>query len=81
MDRKDAASVLKTFDACMAAFIPWMLSKMYRTSLFGPIALIQKVLAVMRAKKSGAIINVSFIAAYEASVANGFYASSKAASS
>lgn len=54
---------------------------MYSTSLFGPIALIQKVLAVMRAKKSGAIIEVSFIAAYEASVASGFYASSKAASS
>jgi len=26
MDLKDAASMLKTFDACMAAFIPWMLS-------------------------------------------------------
>ena len=54
---------------------------MYSTSLFGPIALIQKVLAVMRAKKSGAIINVSFIAGCEASVASGFYASSKVASS
>lgn len=38
MDLKDAASVLKTFDACMAAFIPWMLSELYSTSLFGPIA-------------------------------------------
>ena len=54
---------------------------MYSTSLFGPIALIQKVLAVMRAKKSGAIIGVSFIAGCEASVASGFYASSKVASS
>lgn len=54
---------------------------MYITSFFGPIALIQKVLAAMRTKKSGAIINVSFIAGCEASVASGFYASSKAASS
>ena len=62
-----------------AAFIPWMLSKKYITSLFGPIALIQKALAAMRTKKSGAIINVSFIAGCKASVASGFYASSKAA--
>ena len=81
MDLKDAASVLKTFDACMAAFIPWMLSELYSTNLFGLIALIQKVLAVMCTKKSGAIIGVSFIAGCEASVASGFYASSKAASS
>ena len=54
---------------------------MYSTTLFGPIALIQKALAAMRTKKSGAIINVSFIAGCKASVASGFYASSKAVSS
>ncbi len=53
--------------------------RMYNTNLFGPITLIQKVLPLMRAQKSGAIINVSSIAAARTGAASGFYASSKAA--
>lgn len=52
---------------------------MYDTNLFGPIALIQKVLPIMREQKKGAIINVSSIAAVRTGAASGFYASSKAA--
>ena len=52
---------------------------MYQTNLFGPICLIQEVLPMMRKKKSGAIINISSIAAVRTGAASGFYASSKAA--
>ena len=52
---------------------------MYETNLFGPIRLIQKVLPIMREKKSGAIVNVSSIGAVRTGAASGFYASSKAA--
>lgn len=52
---------------------------MYETNFFGPVSLIQKVLPIMRAKKSGAIINVSSIGAVRTGAASGFYASSKAA--
>ncbi len=45
---------------------------MYETNLFGPIALIKAVLPEMRARKSGAIVNVSSIGA-----ASGYYASTK----
>ena len=41
----------------------------------------EDITATAEVKQSGAIINVSFIAACEASVASGFYASSKVASS
>lgn len=52
---------------------------MYETNLFGPIALIQKVLPYMRKQGSGTIVNVSSIAAARTGAASGFYASSKAA--
>lgn len=55
------------------------LNLMYQTNLFGPICLIQEVLPMMRKKKSGAIINISSIAAVRTGAASGFYASSKAA--
>ena len=55
------------------------LNLMYQTNLFGPICLIQEVLLRMRKKKSGAIINISSIAAVRTGAASGFYASSKAA--
>lgn len=55
------------------------LNLMYQTNLFGPICLIQEVLPIMRKKKSGAIINISSIAAVRTGAASGFYASSKAA--
>lgn len=53
--------------------------KMYDTNLFGPIRLIQEILPIMRKNKSGAIINISSIAAVRTGAASGFYASSKAA--
>lgn len=52
---------------------------MYNTNLFGPLHLIQEVLPIMRDHKSGAIINISSIAAVRTGAASGFYASSKAA--
>lgn len=51
---------------------------LFNTNFFGPIALINKVLPHMRANKSGAIINVSSIAAVRSAVGSGYYASSKA---
>ena len=52
---------------------------MYETNLFGPIALIKAVLPEMRARKSGAIVNVSSIGAVRTGAASGYYASTKAA--
>ncbi len=52
---------------------------MYETNFFGPVALIQAVLPDMRAKRSGAIINVSSIGAVRTGAASGYYASTKAA--
>lgn len=51
---------------------------LFNTNFFGPIALINKVLPHIRANKSGAIINVSSIAAVRSAVGSGYYASSKA---
>lgn len=52
---------------------------LFETNFFGPIALIKEVLPQMREKKSGAIINVSSIAAVRSGVGSGYYAASKAA--
>lgn len=54
-------------------------AEMFQTNLFGPIELIKRVLPDMRAKKSGAIVNVSSIAAVRSAIGSGYYASSKAA--
>lgn len=53
--------------------------EIYETNLFAPIRLIQHFLPAMRAKSSGAIINISSIAAVESGVGSGYYASTKAA--
>lgn len=52
---------------------------LFQTNLFGPIELIKAVLPGMRAQKSGAILNVTSIAASRSAVGSGYYASSKAA--
>ena len=52
---------------------------LFATNVFGPVELIKEVLPQMRARKSGAIINVSSIAAVHSAVGSGYYASSKAA--
>ena len=54
-------------------------NRMYETNFFGPIALIQAVLPDMRARRSGAIVNVSSIGAVRTGAASGYYASTKAA--
>lgn len=52
---------------------------LFATNVFGPVELIKEVLPQMRARKNGAIINVSSIAAVRSAVGSGYYASSKAA--
>lgn len=53
--------------------------KMFETNFFGPVALIQAVLPGMRARRAGAIINVSSIGAVRTGAASGYYAATKAA--
>lgn len=52
---------------------------LFNTNLFGPIELIKKVLPLMRSRKSGAIVNISSIAAVKSGMGSGYYAASKAA--
>lgn len=53
--------------------------KMFDTNFFGLINLIKEVLPLMREKRSGAIVNVSSIAALHGLPASSFYAASKGA--
>lgn len=53
--------------------------KMFETNFFGAVALIQAVLPDMRARRSGAIINISSIGAVRTGAASGYYAATKAA--
>ena len=53
--------------------------KIVETNFFGPVALIQAVLPDMRARKDGAIINISSIGAARTGAASGYYAATKAA--
>ncbi|MDE6760682.1 MAG: SDR family NAD(P)-dependent oxidoreductase [Lachnospiraceae bacterium] len=54
-------------------------ARLFDTNFWGPIALIKEVLPDMRAKRSGAIINVSSIAALRTAPGSGYYAASKCA--
>lgn len=54
-------------------------AELYGTNLFGAVELIKAVLPQMRERKSGAIINLSSIAAVQSGVGSGYYASTKAA--
>lgn len=58
---------------------PEAVAELYQTNVFGPVALMKAVLPEMREKKSGAILNVSSIAAVRSGVGSGYYASTKAA--
>ena len=49
------------------------------TNFWGPVNLIKAVLPDMRAKKSGAVINISSIAALRTAPGSGYYAASKCA--
>jgi NAD(P)-dependent dehydrogenase (short-subunit alcohol dehydrogenase family) len=52
---------------------------LFATNLFGPVALIKAVLPGMRARHSGAIVNISSIGARICPPGSGYYAASKAA--
>lgn len=53
--------------------------ELFQTNFFGPIELIKQLLPGMRAQRSGAIINITSIAASRSNVGSGYYAASKAA--
>ncbi|TSD94105.1 SDR family NAD(P)-dependent oxidoreductase [Skermania sp. ID1734] len=53
--------------------------KLFATNLFGPIAMIKAVLPGMRARRAGAIVNISSIGARITPVGSGYYAAAKAA--
>jgi NAD(P)-dependent dehydrogenase (short-subunit alcohol dehydrogenase family) len=50
---------------------------LFRTNVFGPLALIQTVLPGMRARRSGTIVNISSIAGQLSLAGSGFYSASK----
>lgn len=58
---------------------PEAVNTLFQTNLFGPVELIKAVLPGMRERKSGAILNVTSIAAARSAVGSAYYASSKAA--
>jgi NAD(P)-dependent dehydrogenase (short-subunit alcohol dehydrogenase family) len=53
--------------------------QLFATHVFGPVALIKAVLPGMRARRSGAIVNISSIGARAAFAGSGYYAGVKAA--
>jgi NAD(P)-dependent dehydrogenase (short-subunit alcohol dehydrogenase family) len=52
---------------------------LFATNVFGPVALIKAVLPGMRARRSGAVVNISSIGARICPPGSGYYAASKAA--
>src|SRR3954469_6303453 len=52
---------------------------LFATNVFGPVALIKSVLPGMRARRSGAVVNISSIGARICPPGSGYYAASKAA--
>ena len=52
---------------------------LFETQFFGPVAMIKAVLPGMRARRSGAIVNVSTIGVQIMPMGSGYYAASKAA--
>lgn len=52
---------------------------MFDANFFGMVAMIKKVLPAMRARRDGAIVNVSSIGAVRTGAASGYYAATKAA--
>jgi NAD(P)-dependent dehydrogenase (short-subunit alcohol dehydrogenase family) len=54
-------------------------AKLFATNFFGPVAMINAVLPGMRARRDGAIVNVSSIGARISPAGSGYYSASKAA--
>ncbi len=54
-------------------------AELFDTNVFGPVALMKAVLPGMRARRSGAIVNISSIGARLCFAGSGYYAASKAA--
>ena len=52
---------------------------LFQTNFYGPVALIKAVLPQMRSQRSGAIVNISSIAAVETFPGSGYYGASKCA--
>jgi NAD(P)-dependent dehydrogenase (short-subunit alcohol dehydrogenase family) len=55
------------------------IERLFATNVFGAVAMVKAVLPGMRARRSGAIVNVSSIGARLAFAGSGYYAASKAA--
>ena len=55
------------------------IAKLFATNLFGPVAMMKAVLPGMRARRSGAIVNISSIGARICPPGSGYYSASKAA--
>lgn len=53
------------------------IADVFETNFFGPVYLINRVLPMMREKRSGAIVNVTSIAGVRSAVGSGYYAASK----
>jgi NAD(P)-dependent dehydrogenase (short-subunit alcohol dehydrogenase family) len=53
--------------------------RLFATNFFGPVALIKAALPGMRARRSGAVVNISSIGALRRPPGSGYYAASKAA--
>ena len=58
---------------------PADVGRLFATNFFGPVALIKAVLPGMRARRSGAIVNISSIGAVRRPPGSGYYSASKAA--
>jgi NAD(P)-dependent dehydrogenase (short-subunit alcohol dehydrogenase family) len=52
-------------------------AQLFATNFFGPVTMIKAVLPAMRARRSGAIVNVSSIAGRRAAPGSGYYSGSK----
>lgn len=54
-------------------------ARLFATNVHGPVAMIKAVLPAMRARRDGAIVNISSIAAHHAGAGSGYYSASKMA--
>ena len=67
------------YRACVEESEPDKVSELFETNFFAPAELIKMVLPIMRAQKSGLIINVTSIGAVRGALGNGYYSAAKGA--